>query len=131
MKTITLFAFLICLSYKIFSQSADYVTITVYRDKDVYTNNTIAKLFVNDTLRIGIKGGRFDTLKIKQGCYILRTNRNRYQYNICFNENKNYFLKIEYKNLFLFGKFNLLEITENFAFDEIKEKKMKQESYKK
>lgn len=131
MKKLTLFTIFICLSFEIYSQSTDYAIITVYRDNDVYSNNKIAKLFINDRLRIGLKGGSFDTLRVNPDCYTLRTNRNKEQYKLCFEANKTYFLKIDYKYIFLFGKFNLLEITEKFALEELKDKKFKKESYKK
>lgn len=130
MNKIIIIIFGLFLTSDLFSQD-DFSVIHVYRDKDIYSYNKIAKLFFNDVLRIGVKGGNYDTLHIKAGCYNLRTNKNKEKYNQCFESNKDYYYKIEYNYIFLFGKFKLLEITSDFAQSELKEKVLIRKSLKK
>ncbi len=125
MKKITLFTFFICLSFDMFSQSKDYAIITVYRDKDIISRNKNANLFINNVLRISIEGGNYDTLHVKQDCFDLHTNRNKGKIHRCFEPNKNYYYKIDYEYVFILGKFNLIEVTEEFAQVELKGLKRK------
>ncbi|HQG53551.1 MAG TPA: hypothetical protein PLX00_08625 [Bacteroidales bacterium] len=125
MKKLTLFTFFICLSFEMFSQSTDYAIITVYRDKDIISRNKNANLFINNVLRISVEGGNYDTLHVKQGCFDLHTNRNKGKLSKCFEPNKNYYYKIDYEYVFILGKFNLMEVTEEFAQVELKGLKRK------
>lgn len=120
MKKIIIFLFIVFSAISLYSQKHNYSVLHVYREKDLYSQNKIGKLFINDTLRIGIKGGNYDTLHVKPSCYSLRTNKNKEKFDKCFNPNQEYYFKIVYKYIFLFGKFQLLEVTKDFARTELK-----------
>jgi len=119
MRKIVAILLIVFCAVNLYSQD-NFSVVHVYRDKDLYSGNKIAKLFFDDALRIGLKGGNYDTLHVKPGCYYLRTNKNKEKFNKCFEPNKNYYYKINYEYIFLFGKFNLIEVTEDFAQTELK-----------
>ena len=112
----------------IYGQEDNYSVIHVYRHKDLISRNKIAKIFINDSLKIGIKAGWYDTIHIKNGCYDLKTNKNKIVYNNCF-QNNEYYFRIDYKYIFIIGKFNLIEVTESFANSDMKN--LEKRSYKK
>ena len=130
MKKIVVILFAVFYSIILYSQEEDNRSVIhVYRNKDLYSQNKIGKLFINDTLRIGLEGGNYDTLYVKPNCYNLRTNKNKEKINKCFEPNRDYYFKITYRYIFLFGKFQLIEVTKNFALTELKG--LKRESLKK
>jgi hypothetical protein len=112
----------------VYGQKDDFSVIHVYRHKDLYSRNKIAKVFINDSLKIGIEAGWYDTIHIKNGCYDIRTNKNKAVYNKCFQSN-DYYYRIDYQYILLIGKFNLIEVTEQFADNDMRNLKMN--SYKK
>lgn len=131
MNKMLLILFGVIFTYCLYGQSNDFSIIYIYRDQDLYSGNKIAKLFINDNLQIGLKGGNYDTLHVKEGCYKLRTNKSKEKYNKCFEADKEYYYKIEYNYLILFGRFKLLEITADFAKQEIKKKGIVKKSLRK
>jgi hypothetical protein len=130
MNKLIIIIFGLFLTCDLFSQDVNFSVIHVYIDKDIYTYNKIANLYFNDTLRIALKGGNYDTLHLKTGCYNLKTNKSNEEYNQCFEANKDYYFKIEYNYIFLFGRFKLLEITSDFAKSELKGKRLIRKSLK-
>lgn len=129
-RLIFISTFLILFPTSLISQDKTTI-IYIYRDKDVYSNNKIAKLFINDTLKIGLKGGCYDTLNIQNGCYDLTVSplKNRSKYNKCFQEDQKYYFKIDYRYIFIIGRFRLTEVTESFAIKDLEGKV--RSSYKK
>ncbi|MBN1185571.1 MAG: hypothetical protein JXB49_25010 [Bacteroidales bacterium] len=130
MKRIATFLFIIISSANLFGQN-DGSVLHIYRDGDLYSGNKIAKLFLNNTLCIGLKEKNYDTLHIKPGCYDLFVNKNKEKLNKCFEPNINYYYKIEYDYIFLFGRFKIIEVTEEFAKQEIEKKNIIIKSLKK
>jgi hypothetical protein len=120
-----IFCFFSLLAY---GQKDDYSVIHLYRPKDLYSRNKIAKLFINNRLKIGIEAGWYDTIHIKNGCYDLKTNKNKMIYNKCF-QNDDFYFRIDYQYIFLFGKFNLIEVTKSFAENDMKN--LEKRSFKK
>lgn len=129
-RLIIISACLILFPTGLFSQDKIAI-IHIYRDKDAYSNNKIAKLFINDTLKIGLKGGCYDTIKIQNGCYDLAVGpfKNTDKYNKCFQMEQKYYFKIDYKYIFLIGRFRLTEVTESYAIKDLEGKV--RSSYKK
>lgn len=101
MKKIITFVFVVFLTMRLFGQSNNYCVLYLYSDKDLYSKNKIGKLFINDTLRIGVKGGHYDTLRVKPNCYRLSTNKNKEKIDKCFNPEQEYYYKIVFKYIFL------------------------------
>ncbi len=130
MKRITTFLFIIIGSINLFGQN-DVSVLHIYRDGDLYSGNKIAKLFLNNTLRIGLKEKSYDTLQVKSGCYDLFVNKKKEKLNKCFEPNINYYYKIEYDYIFLFGRFKIIEVTEEYATQEIEKKNITLKSLKK
>jgi hypothetical protein len=119
----------------LYSQKVDYPIIEndssliyIYRHKDINAFNRIAKLFIDDKLKIGLEKGWYDTIHIKNGCFNFKTNKNKFIYHKCL-ENKKYYFRIDYEYILLIGKFKLIEVTESFADQDMNNLKMR--SYKK
>ncbi len=115
---------LLFLTIQVYSQNDDYSIIYFYRHKDLISKNKNARILIDNKLRIGIEGGCFDTIHIKNGCYDLKTNKNKAIYNKCF-ESEKYYYRIDYQYIFMIGKFNLIEVTESFALNDMQNLKMK------
>lgn len=118
-------SFVLCFfSIFVYGQNDDYSVIYLFRPNDLYSRNKIAKVFINDSLKIGIEAGWYDTLHIKNGCYDIKTNKNKAVCNNCF-QSKDYYYRIDYQYIFVIGKFNLIEVTKQFGENDIKNLKMR------
>ncbi|HNR19432.1 MAG TPA: hypothetical protein PKN75_14615 [Bacteroidia bacterium] len=108
-------------------------TIFVFRDDNLIFPNLKAKLFIDDNLRLGLKGGWYDTLTVYPGCYDLKSNINSRKYNFCFSADSVYYFQMIFSNNnpFLLGGAEIIPVESNYAIMKINKGKLRRKSYKK
>ncbi len=132
LKLFIVFFFSIVFSINLYSQN-DYSVFYVYRESN-FINSVLcidkrARLFVDDSKRIELRNGHYDTIRVARGCHEIRIGKQVIFNEKCFNNNTNYYFKIEYNPFSKkSNKFNLIEVSEVSALLELK--KIKEGSLK-
>jgi len=90
------------------------------RERDIGILNQMAKISINDQLRLGLTINSYDTLHVDLGASIeVRTKKN--SLNIDITEKRNFYFLVNFKSsiFIIAGKFELIEVDENFFLTKI------------